>query len=94
MKTYARIKSVEEIRKQCEELGVNIDTEGYMRGLDHIVLSSPGVQVFYNSFNGHFFGSVSSTTRVVLLTTHFTHESELDGTSWFDALLNFFYSET
>lgn len=85
MKTFARHKSVDEILGQCSAGGIPIDISKYVKdGHDHIVVGAEPAVVFYNTFNGRFFGTTPEGVS-------FSSDSELDGTPWFDALLNFFY---
>jgi hypothetical protein len=85
MKKFAGFKSVYQIRAQCQAEGVPIDTTFYDDGADHIAVGSEGNGiVFYNAFNGRFFGTTPEGV-------HFSSDEALDGTPWFDALLAFFF---
>jgi hypothetical protein len=86
MRTFVRHKSVEEIAEQCEAAGVQLDRSSFERGGDYIYLTSPGVTVGFNTFNGRFFGKTPEGVQ-------FSSDDRRDGIKWFDALLDFFYSE-
>ena len=52
-------------------------------GADSITIRGGGAYVVYNVTNGNFYGETPDGVE-------FENASMLDGTPWFDALLNFF----
>jgi hypothetical protein len=90
LKIFKRTKSLEEIRQQCKVAGVDLDTRLFDDGADHVTLRSTdgkrGAVVIFNAFNGRFFGTTPDGTQ-------FSSDDKRDGTPWFDALLEFFYSD-
>lgn len=84
-KTFAGNKSLEQIKAQCNAAGVEFDDSRWrVNGDDYVVVSGGGAEVFFNTFNGRFFGTTPDGIA-------FSSDDKLDGAPWFDALLNFFY---
>jgi len=86
MKKFAGHKTLEQIRKQCEECGVELNTYQHDHGDDHVALYSPDVKILYSTVSGRFFGTTPEGIK-------FSSDDKLDGTPWFDALLDFFLVE-
>lgn len=87
MKKFARHKTLDEIRKQCQEHGVPLNTRLYdERGYDTVFVGIGPDSGFaiYNTFNGRFFGRTPD--GVEFTSDEDTHDSE----PWMQALLNFF----
>jgi hypothetical protein len=89
MTKFLRHKTYDEIRQQCAAAGIELDTSKYDEGSDYIVVSSTGpngekARVLYSTVNGNFFGTTPDGTEFS------SDDKRLDGTPWFDALLNFF----
>ncbi len=90
MRKFKGSKRFEIIVTQCEQQGVALDRKRFDQGADHIVLKKGGATVFYNTFNGRFFGSAMIGKRTVT----FNSDSERHtGAPWFNALLEFFYTD-
>ncbi len=89
-KKFMCTKTVDEIRQQCDAAGIQFDTKLYDKGADHIAIRAfPDKRewiVLFNAFNGRFFGTAPGEIE-------FSSDDKLDGTPWFDALLQFFYLE-
>lgn len=89
MKTFAGIKHLIDIRDQCRAEGLLWDDKAFRtRGSDHIVISGGGARVFFNTFNGRFFGT---TDTGVSFNSDSTEHEECP---WFQSLLAFFYTES
>lgn len=92
MKTFARHKTSDEVRKACALAGYLIDTSDYSRGGDHIrvrfVHEDVAFIVMFNTVNGRFFGHPAGVGTEAMFTSD---DDGLDGEPWFDALLDFFY---
>lgn len=93
MKKFARTKTLDDIRAQCEQQGLELNTTLYDAGeSDYIKISSTdgktSAKVLFCTFNGWFFGTVSSGGPGM---DFHSENASLDGTPWFDALLAFFY---
>lgn len=84
MKKFAGNKTLSQIRAQCKAQRVQFIDSQWRRGSDYVTLKSPGAWVMFNTFNGRFFGETPDGFE-------FNSNDKLDGTPWFDALLNFFY---
>lgn len=85
-KKYKGTKSLEVIQAQCVAQGLVLNRQRYDEGDDFVTVHSPqapGAVVFFNTFNGRFFG----TTHTGL---EFRSDQELDELPWFSALLDFF----
>jgi hypothetical protein len=90
MKKFAGRKTVDRIRQQCAEQGIKLDMGLYEKGSDYIVVHLPGqngcpVPVLYSDVNGRFFCAATGVA-------HFSSDDALDGSVWFDAMLEFFYT--
>jgi hypothetical protein len=90
MKTFKGSKRLDVILRQCREQKVHVDRRQFDRGADHIVLEKGGAQVFYNVFNGRFFGAVMIDGSLVKFNSD---ASVFDKKPWFQALLDFFYTD-
>lgn len=86
MKKFLRHKTSDEIKAQCDAQGLVLDMSQYDRGADSITIRGGGAYVVYNVTNGNFYGETPDGVE-------FENTSTLDGTPWFDALLNFFMAE-
>lgn len=106
MKTFARIKTVEEIKQQCEAQGVTFDDFGHRtQGRDHIAVGAPRDRhedgtPWVETRDGHGKGWVlyNVYTGAFFGATpkgeSFTSSSvEHEKCKWFKALLSFFYVE-
>lgn len=83
--THTRHKSYEEIKAQCEQLGLSFNDTLYKSWeSDHVVIEGGGARVLYDTFNGRFFGKTDTGVVFHLDTT------EHDAEPWFQALLDFF----
>lgn len=89
MKQFAGIKTVDQLKAECKKRGWEIDTKQHDGGSDHIKFQfeHQGVKttVFYSAFNGRFFGTTADECAFT------SDDAKLDGTPWFDALLDFVY---
>ena len=88
---YAGHKTLEQIRKQCEESGMVLDSTGHdKRGDDHVFVRATAqdgkiARIYFNTVTGTFFGTTPEDKG-------FNSESkEYVGQPWFDAVLDFFY---
>lgn len=86
MRRFKRHKTVAEIAAQCTAQGLTLDVADYEQGGDCIKISGGGAEVVYNEAIGWFIGT--SDTGVKFDSNNALHESE----GWFQALLEFFYS--
>jgi hypothetical protein len=85
MKTYKRHITIDELRERCAIYGIPLNTVRYDEdGHDHVVVGEEPYPVYYNSFNGSFFG-----WRVGV---YFSSDQNLDQEPWFAAWLDFFYT--
>lgn len=91
MKQFAGNRPLKQIKDQCEAQGLHFDDLAYrVRGHDHVVITGGGARVFYNTFNGRFFGEAWFDPPGQLV--HFNSDStEHEKRPWFQALLSFFY---
>lgn len=88
MKKFAGNKTLDQLRAQCAALGLELDTRLYdTEGYDHFVVRGGGGKVFYNTFNGRFFGTTDSGVQFS------SDETEHEAENWFQQLLSFFYVE-
>lgn len=85
MKKFAGNKTREQVKAQCDALGLEFDDAAYQRGSDITVIRGGGAHVLWISFNGRFFGTTD--TGIEFSSDETTHEAE----PWFQALLDFFY---
>lgn len=90
MKKFAKHKSYQQIKAQCEAQGVPLfDKLFVVDGADSILVgclpSEPYGHVIYNTTNGRFFGKTDKGVE-------FSSDSaQHDGEPWMQALLAFFY---
>jgi len=98
MKKFKGNKSIKTIAKQCKRLGLQFNDAMFQRGTsDHVVITSiegdhHSGQVVLNTFNGNFFGNAPDRAPwngVSFDSTKDEHEHE----PWFQALLEFFYTD-
>lgn len=86
MKKFAGNKTRDQVKAQCEALGLEFDDTKYeQEGSDYTVIRGGGAEVLWSSWNGRFFGTTD--TGVEFSSDNDTHEGE----PWFQALLSFFY---
>lgn len=90
MKTFKGSKRLDVILRQCRKQKVHVDRKQFDKGADHIVLEKGGAQVFYNTFNGRFFGAAMIGESLVKFNSD---ASVFDKKPWFQALLDFFYTD-
>lgn len=84
---FERVKTYEEIKAQCDAQKLALADVHFRAGGDTLVVSGGGGRVFFNAFNGKFFGNTPDGK-------HFrSSESYFEEEPWFKALLNFFYVE-
>ena len=98
MKKFIRIKTVKEIRTQCKAQGVPLEDSDYkFHSDDYIVVGTPGQgHVFYNTYNGNFFGQTPhgpKTKEWPARTPFQSYTDKFEKEKWFRALLAFFYVE-
>jgi len=93
MKTYKRHRLASEVLELAKARGIAVDTLKFDRGGDHLVLHMDGpddwtVPVMYNVVSGRFFYAGEGYP-------HFGSDPAFsrDGEPWFDALLDFFYTD-
>lgn len=98
MKTFARHRTMEELRAMVAEVpGLTICTKAYDKGSDFIRVGADAPNwnelgyVLFNPMNGRFVGCkpVAKDGERKL----FTSDERLDGEPWFAALLDIFYVE-
>jgi hypothetical protein len=96
MKRFARIKTLDEIKAQCQAQGVRLCTRLYdTQGWDTVVVGGPisnaaktgPGHAIYSTFNGKFFGRTPDGIEFDSTETRHEHAP------WFQALLSFFYVE-
>lgn len=95
MKTFARFRTVSELRLLCRDLGIRFDdTQHRLEGRDTVVIGGPICRdkegaswVIFNVYNGSFFGRTPA--GVEFSSSSDEHEDE----DWFQKLLEFFYVE-
>ena len=93
MKTFVRHRNIRELRRKCRDRGFYFNDWNYKAGNDTIsfcpVLDGKNITVYYNTFNGRFWGEVWITD---LIPQKFTSDdASLDGEKWFSELLKFVY---
>jgi hypothetical protein len=89
MKKFKGYLNHQQILTACIKAGFDVDTSRYDNGGDWITIfgqfAGQSLQIIYASFNGRFMGK-SPEGDV------FSDESqELEGTDWYDAILDFCY---
>ena len=89
MKKFNGNKSIEEVADQCKERNLDFDQSKYDAGSDYVRFAfahgDTSMHVMLNGFDGRFFGATTSGQDFN------SDDSTLDGTPWFDALLDFVY---
>jgi hypothetical protein len=88
MRKFSKSKTREQVKAQCDALGLVFDDLAYERGSDFTAIRGGGAQVLWSSFNGRFFGTTD--TGIEFSDDNTKHEAE----PWFQALLEFFYVGT
>lgn len=98
-KKFTRHKSYAEIKAQCKEQGLYFGSWLYDQGRSDFVVvcrkqsdttNGEGF-VFFNLYSGRFHGE---TNKILGSAIVFNESSQLDGTPWYDALLEFFFAST
>ena len=89
MKKFKSYLNHRQILEACVKAGFDVDTSRYDNGGDWITISGrfadEHLQIIYSSFNGKFMGK-SPKGEI------FSDASaELEGTDWYDAILDFLY---
>jgi hypothetical protein len=90
MKQFDQVKTLDQIRQQCEDCGLIFDDLGHRYDAsDYVTIRTPGCKavVVWSTWNGVFAGATDRGIRFHSSSTD--HENE----PWFQALLNFFYTE-
>lgn len=88
MKTFTGHKTYEQIKAQCEQLGLELlDKLRKEAAADHICVSGGGGYVWFNTVNGKFWGETDQGIEFDSSSTVFENEP------WFQQLLAFFYVE-
>lgn len=88
MKKFIGHKTHEQIKAQCEQLGLELlDNLRKEAAADHIRVSGGGGYAWFNTVNGNFWGETDQ--GVEFDSSNTTHENE----PWFQQLLAFFYVE-
>ena len=90
MKTFQGIKNSDAIKAQCVANGWAVNTDRHeSAGDDHISFTfqhdGMSAKVFYNAFNGRFFGTTDAGKKFN------SNDTDLDSELWFAALLDFVY---
>jgi hypothetical protein len=91
MKTYNRHRTSAEVLAASRAQNILVDTERFDQGWDHLLLFMPGPNglrcpVLYNVCNGRFFCASEGYPQFS------SDQAQYDGQPWFDALLDFFYT--
>lgn len=81
-------RGVDELQRMCEERGWGFDRSRYDAGSDYVRLEfrvgRKSMDILYSGFNGRFYVQDKGDTV--------TEESvEMEGTAWYDSLLDFLY---
>lgn len=82
--THTGHKSYDEIKAQCEQLGLTLLDKNYNDGSDFIIVEGGGGRAYYNTVTGYFFGTTD--TGVDFSSEQKRHDHE----PWFQQLLDFF----
>ena len=96
MKKFARIRTYDEIVAACKTQGLALGDLLYRRRGDNtITVEGGGCRVYYNTFNGHFFGTaaVLFPSGSVRLLDFDSCSTTYEDAPWFQGLLSFFYVE-
>lgn len=81
---FARHKTYEEIKAQCEAQGIELLDQRFHEGGDCVAVRGGGAHAVYSTFNGRFWGK---TPNGVLFNSQ---DMRHDGLPWMRGLLNFF----
>jgi len=85
MQTFTRHRSINELKAECKKRRWRFNQSEYNKGSDHVWfifhVGRVSGKVFFNSFNGRFFGQINNGTRFSSDET--THEDK----PWFKTLL-------
>lgn len=87
MRTSKRHKTLAEIKAQCKAQGLEFHDKAYKAGSDCITVRGGGGHATFNTVTGWFCGT---TDRGVSFDSHNTHH---ENEPWFQALLDFFYTD-
>lgn len=82
--THTGHKSFDEIKAQCEQLGLVFRDKAHKDGSDFVIVEGGGARVYFNTITGFFFGTTD--TGVVFNNENTDHDHE----PWFQQLLDFF----
>jgi len=87
---FQRHKTIDEIKQACAVAGFAINTDRYdTQGSDHVTIlfafEGKAYTVFYNTFNGRFFGVQPNGSRFD------SGNAGLDDEPWFLELMTFVY---
>ena len=87
---FARHRSYDELKKTCARRHWSFHDERFRTaGADHVSFSFGGIgaegQCFYNTFNGRFFGTLTSGEEF------HSDDTRNDDQPWFRALMNVVY---
>jgi hypothetical protein len=87
LKKFNGPKSLDVIRAQCASQDLILEAKRYEDdGSDYVTVYSPkapDARVLFSTVTGYFFGVTDRSLE-------FSSDDQLDGVSWFDALLDFF----
>jgi len=93
MKKFKGMRKLDDIIKNAEELGFEVDTERFDNGSDYIWirdLDDRMEQISLNTFNGQF--SIYTPDTDNLNEPYATHMSEeFEGEDWYEEILNLIY---
>ena len=88
MKMFDGKRKTSDVVAAARAQGVAVDLAKWHAGSDYIVFGTIELgRVFYNTFNGRFFGATPEGLKFDSSST--THENE----PWFQQLLRFFYKD-
>jgi hypothetical protein len=83
--THLGCKTYEQIKAQCQALGLTLKDKLYSADhADHVIIEGGGARVYYNTTNGVFFGTTD--LGVEFASDNNAHDHE----PWFQTLLDFF----
>lgn len=95
MKKFKGMRKLDDIIKDAEKLGFEVDTESFDNGGDCIWLRDTDdrmEQILFNTFNGQFFIYTPDTDDPNVPYATYLDE-EFEGDDWYDEKLNLFYEE-
>lgn len=89
MKTYQRFRTPAELFDLAQQQGVEYSAKNFREGSDYLMFRLPGpdgiCSVLFGTHNGRFFCADEGFS-------YFNSGEQHDGKPWFDALLDFFYT--